>query len=93
MVLAVVQANPLGDVTTAQRAVLQSVTAHLTAAYMTTRQEDDLRHSLHADHTLRTPWSLHRAGSRGGNGGPRGLWWAGDMEGGGIGKQWWGHRA
>lgn len=54
MVLAVVQANALGDVTTAQRAVLQSVTAHLTAAYMTTRKEDDLRLETQRDKSQET---------------------------------------
>lgn len=54
MVLAVVQANALGDVTAAQRAVLQSITAHLTAAYMTARQEDDLRLGTQRDKSQET---------------------------------------
>lgn len=43
VLLAVEQADPLGDAATTQRAVLQSVAAHLTAAHVTTGQEDDLR--------------------------------------------------
>lgn len=43
LILAVVQANALGYVATAKRAVLQSITADLTTAYVTTGQEDDLR--------------------------------------------------
>lgn len=52
LVLAVVEAYVLGYVATTQRAGLQSVAADLTTAHMTTWQEDDLRHGLHADHTL-----------------------------------------
>lgn len=37
---ALVNADPLRDVTAAQWARLQSITAHLAAAYMTTWQED-----------------------------------------------------
>lgn len=50
--LVLVEAYALGYVGPAQRAVLQGVVAHLTAAHMTTRQEDHLRPGLHADHTL-----------------------------------------
>ena len=43
LVLAVVESYMLRYVATTQRAVLQSVAAHLTTANMTTGQEDDLR--------------------------------------------------
>lgn len=43
LVLAVVQSYALRYVAATKRAVLQGVAAHLTAAYMSTRQEDDLR--------------------------------------------------
>lgn len=46
--------------------------------------------SLHADHTLRAPWSLHRAGGWGGDGGARGGWRTRHIGGRGVGKQWWG---
>lgn len=42
-VLAVVQTYALGYVAATKRAVLQGVAAHLTTAYMSTGQEDDLR--------------------------------------------------
>lgn len=41
--LVVVEAYALGYVGPAQRAVLQGIATHLTAAHMTTRQEDHLR--------------------------------------------------
>lgn len=41
--LGVVEANPLGYVAAAQRTVLHSIAADLTAAHVTARQEDDLR--------------------------------------------------
>lgn len=62
LVSVLVETYALRYVATAQRAVLQSVAANLTTAYVTAWQEDDLRPSLHADHTLRAPWPLHRAG-------------------------------
>lgn len=52
LALAVVEAYALGYDATTKRAVLQSVAADLTTAYMTTGQEDYLGPSLHADHTL-----------------------------------------
>lgn len=52
LALAVVETYVLGYVATTKRAVLQSVAADLTTAYMTTGQEDHLGPGLHADHTL-----------------------------------------
>lgn len=43
LLLAAVEAYALGYVATAERAVLQSLAAHLTAADVTAGQEDDLR--------------------------------------------------
>lgn len=43
LALAVVEAYTLRYVAATQRAVLQSIAADLTTAYMTTGQEDDLR--------------------------------------------------
>lgn len=87
--LAVVEAYALWYAAAAQRAVLQSIAAHLTTAHMTARQEDDLSSSFHADHTLWAPWSLQRAGGRWGDRGPWSEWWAGHLDDGG---QLWGRR-
>lgn len=43
LVLAVVQTYALGYAAATKRAVLQSIAADLTTAYMTTGQENDLR--------------------------------------------------
>lgn len=60
MVLAVVEAYALGYVATTQRAILQSVAADLTTAYMTTGQEYDLRLERWKDKTQSIVWkSVH----------------------------------
>lgn len=53
--LAVVEAYPLGYAATTQRAVLQSVAADVTTAYMTAGQEDDLSLETHRDKTRVSP--------------------------------------
>lgn len=85
--LVVVEAYALGYVAATQRAVLQRLATDLTTAYMTAWQEDDLRPSLHADHTLRAPRSLDRSGCRGGDGGPWGERRAGHLDARGGGKR------
>lgn len=58
LVLSVVEAYALGYVATTQRAVLQSVAADLTTAYMTTGQEDDLRLERRTDKTQSVVWKI-----------------------------------